>query len=353
MTIAEMASYLRERDRYVILSHDGPDADGLGAAYALSLALRAIGKEAVPVVADRITAKFRFIDQRELFRSLKEDPALPFEPGASVPVVVDTHDLDYLGAASEALLAASGKALIIDHHELPGAATDQALYDAFGAEGVPVLLDESASSTCELVYLVAKELGVELPLDAAEAVFAGIVYDTGSFSYPKTTDRTFACALDLVRSGVKPYTIHRRMYESSGPGALLLQKSVISSLELRVGGRVAVQSLSRGDLAASGASYEDAEDLVNIPLQDKGVEVSVLFKENSEGRLRCSLRSKGEVNVAHVAQTFGGGGHKTAAGFTCASPLDAVKADVLQNLSETLRDDTRGEDTHRDGARRD
>jgi len=341
MTIAEMAAYLKARDRYVVLSHDGPDADGLGAAYALSLALRAIGKEAVPVVADRLPPKFRFIDQRDAFRSLKGGAALPFEAKDSVPVVVDTHDLDYLGSASEALLAAAGKALIIDNHELPGAATDQALYDAFGAEGVPVLLDESASSTCELVYLVAKELGVELPLDAAEAVFAGIVYDTGSFSYPKTSDRTFACALELVRGGVAPYTIHRRMYESSGSGALLLQKSVVSSLEIRLEGRVAFMALSREDLAASGASYEDAEDLVNIPLQDKGVEVSVLFKENAEGRLRCSLRSKGGVNVAHVAQTFGGGGHKTAAGFTCASPLDAAKADVLQSLSESLREDTR------------
>jgi bifunctional oligoribonuclease and PAP phosphatase NrnA len=344
MTIQEMAAYLKSRDRYVILSHDGPDADGLGAAYALCLALRAVGKEAVPVVADRITPKFGFIDQRDLFRSLKEGPKLGFDPSDSVPVVVDTHDLDYLGAASESLLAAAGKALIIDHHERPGANTDQALYEAFDAEGVPVLLEESASSTCELVYLVAKELGAALPLDAAEAVFAGIVYDTGSFSYPKTSERTFACALELVRAGVNPYTIHKRMYESSGPGALLLQKAVVSSLELRSGGAIAVQTLTREDLAASGASYEDAEDLVNIPLQDRGVEVSVLFKENAEGRLRCSLRSKGSLNVAHVAQTFGGGGHKTAAGFTCASPLDAAKADVLQSLAESLREDTRGED---------
>jgi bifunctional oligoribonuclease and PAP phosphatase NrnA len=352
MTIEEMAAYLEARDRYVILSHDGPDADGLGAAYALCLALRALGKEAVPVVADRITPKFRFIDQRDLFRSLKDGPALPFDAKDSVPVVVDTHDLDYLGAASEALLAEAGRALIIDHHERPGSDTGQALYEAFGAEGVPVLLDESASSTCELVYLVAKRLGAELPLDAAEAVFAGIVYDTGSFSYPKTSDRTFACALELVRAGVKPYAIHKRMYESSGSGALLLQKAVISSLEIRVDGKVAIQTLSRGDLVSSGASYEDAEDLVNIPLQDKGVEVSVLFKENTEGRLRCSLRSKGGVNVAHVAQTFGGGGHKSAAGFTCALPLEAAKADVLQSLAEALgedtpREDTRGEDTPR------
>jgi bifunctional oligoribonuclease and PAP phosphatase NrnA len=352
MTIAEMAAYLKARDRYVILSHDGPDADGLGAAYALCLALRAVGKEAFPAVADRLPPKFAFIDQRGLFRSLKDGPELPFGPGESMPVVVDTHDLGYLGATSEALIAEAGRVLVIDHHERPGADTDQALYEAFGAEGVPVLLEETASSTCELVYLVSKELGVELPLDAAEAVFAGIVYDTGSFSYPKTSERTFACALELSRGGVKPYTIHRRMYESAGPGALLLQKAVISTLEMRDGGKVAVQTLTRGDLEAAGASYEDAEDLVNIPLQDKGVEVSVLFKESSEGKLRASLRSKGSVNVAHVAQTFGGGGHKTAAGFTCAPPLDAARSDVLESLSQAFREDTRRDDTRREDTRR-
>lgn len=336
MTISEMASYLREANHYVIMSHDGPDADGLGASYALAIILSSIGKEAIPVVVDKLPAKFRFIDQRGLFRALKDPSSIPFAARDSSPIVVDTHDLDYLGAAAEVYLEAAGKALIIDHHERPSSVTDRDLYDALSAEGVPVVIEEEASSTSELVYLIAKELGVQLPLDAAEAVFAGIVYDTGSFSYPKTTERTFTCALELIRSGVVPYTIHRRMYESSGSGALLLQKNVISSLELHVNGRVAVQTLTREVLAASGASYEDAEDLVNIPLQDNRVEVSVFFKENAEGRLRCSLRSKGSVNVAHIAQTFGGGGHKTAAGFTCTGGLDAAKADVLESLSAAL-----------------
>jgi phosphoesterase RecJ-like protein len=184
---------------------------------------------------------------------------------------------------------------------------------------------------------VAERLGVELPMDAAEAIFSGIVYDTGSFSYPKTSERTFECALELVKRGVVPYEIHKRMYESSSEGVLLLQKAVMSSLELRLQGRAAILSLGKEVLASSGASYEDAEDLVNIPLQDRRVEVSVLFKENVEGRLRCSLRSKGGVNVARIAQAFGGGGHKTAAGFTCERPLAASKDDVLQSIAKALQ----------------
>jgi phosphoesterase RecJ-like protein len=115
-----------------------------------------------------------------------------------------------------------------------------------------------------------------------------------------------------------------------------LQKAAISSLELAGEDRIAVLKLLKEDFAASGASYEDAEDLVNIPLRDRKIAVSVLFKESLEGRLRCSLRSKGEVNVANIAQAFGGGGHRTAAGFTCDSPLAQAKDAVLQSITQAM-----------------
>jgi phosphoesterase RecJ-like protein len=326
MTQGSLVEYLKEHDDYVIVSHDGPDADGLGAAYALALALQALGKRAVPAVADKVPHKFSFIDRRGLFRSLAGGGNLPFGPLESTPIIVDTHDRGYLGKASAELIAGAARCLVIDHHEPRSMA------------GEFELLDASASSSCELVYYIARALGVGLPLDAAEAMFAGIVYDTGSFAYPKTGEGTFACALELVRLGVKPYELHRRMYESSSSGVLILQKAVISSLELRQEGRVATLLLKKEDLAASGAAYEDAEDLVNIPLQDRRVEVSILFKENLEGKLRCSLRSKGGVNVARIAQGFGGGGHRTAAGFTCSAPLASAMDDVLQRIAQAMPD---------------
>jgi bifunctional oligoribonuclease and PAP phosphatase NrnA len=326
MTLDYLAEYLKAQDDYVIISHDGPDADGLGAAYALSLALQALGKKAIAAVSDRVPAKFRFIDRGGLIKSLAEEGSLPFAAAEARVIIVDTHDMGYLGKRSADLVAAAREVLVIDHHEPKAAA------------GRLELLDPGASSSCELVYYLSSLLGIALPLNAAEAIFSGIVYDTGSFSYPKTSESTFACALELVRLGVKPYEVHRRMYESSASGVLILQKAVISSLELALDGRVALQSLEKEDLAASGASYEDAEDLVNIPLQDRRVEVSVLFKENLEGKLRCSLRSKGGVNVARIAQTFGGGGHKTAAGYTCPDPLARSKDDVIQSIAREIAD---------------
>jgi phosphoesterase RecJ-like protein len=324
MTLDEIADCFKKFDDYIVISHDGPDADGLGAAYALVLALRSIGKKAVGMVSDVVPPKFRFIDRRGLFGSLATEGSIPFDLAGATLVILDTHDLHYLGQRAERLLAKVARRMILDHHEVRG---DQGELDC---------LDPGASSTCELVYLIASRLGARLPEDAAEAVFSGIVYDTGSFSYPKTTERTFACALELVRAGVEPYLVHNRMYESSSIGVLILQKAVLSSLELHADNKIALQILRRADLAASGASYEDSEDLINIPLQGRAIEVSILFKENLEGRLRCSLRSKGSVNVAHIAQAFGGGGHKTAAGFTCQAPLERAKADVLQSIGKAL-----------------
>ncbi|HUW41322.1 MAG TPA: bifunctional oligoribonuclease/PAP phosphatase NrnA [Rectinemataceae bacterium] len=324
MTLDELTDYFLANDRFIVASHDGPDADGLGAVYALVLALRSIGKQAVPTVADNVPAKYRFIDQAGIFVPVSASDWPPFDPAESTLIVMDTHDFTYLGSSGERLLAAARRYLAIDHHELKG------------DPGPLSFVDPTASSSCELVYQLVRRLGVQLPRDAAEAIFAGMVYDTGSFAYPKTSERTFAFASELVRLGVQPYAIHNHLYESGSIGVLILQKMVFSTLELHSENRIAVQTLRRSDLAVSGAAYEDAEDLVNIPLQGRTIEVSILFKENLQGRLRCSLRSKGQINVAHIAQSFGGGGHKTAAGFTCVSPLESSKADVLQTIGKAL-----------------
>ncbi len=320
MTLIEAAEYLKANDSYIIVSHDGPDADGLGAAYALTLALRSIGKSAWPLLAGPASAKFAFIDQARLFLSLESGLDLPVEADNATFVVVDTHDLGYLGPKVESLIGRTTRLLVIDHHE-PKSAPERYQF-----------IDSAASSSCELVWRLATMLGARITADAAEALFAGIVYDTGSFAYPKTSETTFACAVELTRLGVRPSLIHRRMYESSSIGLLLLHKIVLSTLELLSGDRIAVQTLRRGDMISSGASYEDAEDLINTPLQSASVEVSVFFKENLDGRLRCSLRSKGLVNVANIAQGFGGGGHKTASGFSCNRPLESMKEAVLETI---------------------
>jgi phosphoesterase RecJ-like protein len=117
---------------------------------------------------------------------------------------------------------------------------------------------------------------------------------------------------------------------------LLLQKQVLSTLEIRNEGRVAVQVLRKEDLTATGAYLEDADSLINIPLKSKGIEVSVLVKENLEGQVRCSLRSKGELNVSKIAQSFGGGGHVSAAGFKSSECIEETLTKVLDKITDAL-----------------
>lgn len=324
MTLEEAASFLKANDNYILATHDGADADGIGAAYALALGLRSIGKNAIPVVNEAVPSKFGFMDEQKLFRPLLGSSALKFNPETASYIVLDTHDRGFVGDPIETLISEAPRLLMIDHHELREPA-------------LPFqCIDPTASSSCEIVYYLLGLLGARITKDAAVSIFAGIVYDSGSFIYPKTTERTFACALDLVRKGVLPYEIHRLMFESASIGTLILQKDVLATLELTADNRIAIQSLSRRILLDSGADYEDAEDLINIPLRGASVEVSVFFKENAEGKLRCSLRSKGAVNVAHIAQNFGGGGHKTASGFSCDRPLEQMKKAVVQNILEYL-----------------
>jgi phosphoesterase RecJ-like protein len=119
-------------------------------------------------------------------------------------------------------------------------------------------------------------------------------------------------------------------------GSLLLQKDVLSTLELRNQGRVAVQILRKEDLEASGAFFEDAENFINVPLRSRDIEVSVFIKENREGQIRCSLRSKGKVNVSKIAQAFGGGGHVSAAGFKSKENIEATLSKTLEKIAGVL-----------------
>jgi len=320
MTLEEAAGYIRTFDSFVLASHDGPDADGLGAAYALTIMLESLGKQARLVFFEKPSPRLAFIDRRGWFDRVQVSTELPFAPESTCAIVVDTHDFAFLGSRMEGLVRSAKGLIVIDHHEIKGQ-----LEEGF-------VVDSTASSSCEMVWRLATILGAPLSLDAAEAIFAGIVFDTGSFAYPKTSATTFACALDLVRLGVKPYVIHGRVYESGTVASLLLERVVLGSLDLVLGKRLAFQIMRLTDLEATGSLYEDAEGFVNTPLKSAEVEVSVLIKENTQGRWRCSLRSKGKVNVARIAHGFGGGGHWTAAGFTSTLPLEELKSAVLQSI---------------------
>jgi len=312
--------FLSRTQRFIITSHETPDADAIGSECAISKALRGLGRETIVLNADPIPRKLSFLDPDKLIRVLEREDQVPVDIGEYSLLMLDTNDAQNIGQIATLVLPRVREHFIIDHHEQE----EDLLAGNF--------IKKSASSTAEILYQLLREMNVTIDREMAQALFTGIVYDTGSFIYPKTTALTFEIARDLVAKGVRPNIVYSKLYESNSISALILQTRVLATLELYFANHVSLLTMTREMVVDSGANYEEADQLINIPLRSEDIRVSVFFKQNPAGLLRCSLRSKANINVAEIAQSFGVGGHRTAAGFKCRDTLEKSKQMVLERL---------------------
>jgi bifunctional oligoribonuclease and PAP phosphatase NrnA len=312
--------FIRRTQRFVITAHETPDGDAIGSECAMVRALRAMGKEAIVLNADPTPRKFSFLGADTLITVLDAPAKVPTDVGTYSLLMLDTNDVHNIGQVATLVLPRVREHFIIDHHE--------------GEEDLLAgnLIKKNASSTAEVIFQILSEMKAEIDFATAEALYTGILFDTGCFIYPKTTAVTFGIARELVTRGVEPNAVYAHVFESNSISALVLHARVLSTLELAFDSHVAILTMRREVIAESGANYEEADQLINIPLRSEDVRVSVFFKENSEGLLRCSMRSKGNINVAEIAQLFGGGGHRTAAGFKCHDSLEISRKTVLDKL---------------------
>ena len=320
MVFNALIDFISKNQKYILCAHETPDGDAIGSEFAMLKALQKIGKTVKIFNSDPAPKKFKFIDTKAEVAVLEDEEQVPKDIKDYVLLILDTNDKNNIGQIAELILPKVKDYFIIDHHE-----SEKDLL-------VHHIIQKSASSTAEILYLLFKEMKIEIDIQIAQALFMAIVYDTGSFIYPKTTALTFEIARDLVSIGVNPNHIHSKVYESNSISSLLLQSKVLSTLELTFNNRVAIQTMLKEDIEKSGALYEEADQIINLPLRSEQIRVSVFFKQNLDGLLRCSLRSKGVVDVAQIAQSFSGGGHKTAAGFKCRLSLEETKKAVLNKL---------------------
>jgi len=313
--------FLNRHSSLVITTHENADPDGLGAELVFSQLAKSMGKEVRIINSDAISEKYRFMDPEntvESWTNTKE--AMDRE---SALAIMDTADEYNIGELRD-LISCAREVFVIDHHE-PNQFNTLSGY-----------IDPTASSACELAVELAMKAGINLTSANARAAFAGIAYDTGFFAYSKTTLRTFKAASALLEAGAVPYDIYKEFYQKGKIGALLLEKCVLGSLEIVDQGRVAVQLLRKEFLESCRATSDDTEGFINTPLKCKEIEVSILLKENKEGNVRCSLRSKGKVNVSKIAQSMGGGGHVSASGFKSSRNLDETLRITLERISEEI-----------------
>jgi phosphoesterase RecJ-like protein len=245
-------------------------------------------------------------------------------------IVLDTSDYENTGAVFSALKDKIQDIFIIDHHNR--ADQGSSLH----------LIDGSKSSTSEIVYYLYDHMGKVPSFKAALCMFAGMVFDTGSFRYPKTSPSTFRAAAALVELGVHPTWVFEILYETYSVSSLMLKSKMLASMEMRNKGKLVLMYLTPEMLLETGGIFSEGEININIPLSVKDVIVSVLIKQDIGGPVKVSMRTKGDINVADIAIKHKGGGHKNAAGYKSYVSLTETRRLVLEDLETLLKEPGEG-----------
>lgn len=314
-----VADLLARGSRFVLTGHRNPDGDSLGSALALAEALRNVGKEAVVVMRDPWS---RAYDGMPGVREVAVSDRLPegWPDAWDAAFVMECPDPERPGYAE--LLA--GRVVNVDHH--PG----NVRYGALD------LVDLPAAAVGEMIANLLDLLGWTITPTIATNLWVSLVSDTGSFRYGNTTPRALALGARLVSAGANPAAVNEFLFESVSRATLALEGLVLSTLALHDGGRVATLELPHRFLAESGASPADSEGLVNRARSIDGVRAAALLREGDPGEIRCSLRSKGAVDVRAVAARHGGGGHRNASGCRLEGTLEDARARIAAELAAAV-----------------
>lgn len=315
---AELAAAIQAAQSIVVVSHYNPDADAYGSSCGLVLALQSLGKKAVCVNESGILDRYLFIPGVASIQS--QFPGGDWD----LCITCDCGDRGRIGETLKGAVTSFPRLMNIDHH---------ASNDLFGHLNYVV---DSASSTSELIFDIATELKVRVSPDMALCLYAGISADTGSFRYASTSARTFAAAEALVTAGAKPAVVSQALYGSDSLALVKLHADAVTKMEMLAGGRLSFVAVTQEMFKLHGALPEDADSLVERGRDIAGVEIAALLKQDAD-LWRVSLRSKRpELDVSEVAQSFGGGGHKMAAGFRWRRDLSELRPLLLSKLEALL-----------------
>ena len=320
---APFVEFVRRHQRFLLTTHVRPDGDGLGSMLALTEALEALGKQVRMLIASTYPPRYAFLDPGQRVRYF-QPPGEEYRD-ADAAVVLDTGTWNQLGTFGQYLKGLSVEKVVIDHH---------LTQDDLGALR---LVDATAEATGRLAHQAAAALGVRLTPKMASNLFVAVAMDTGWFRHSNASPATFALASELVAAGARPELLYDELFERNSLARLRLTGLVLERLTVVPGGRVAYTEIRRGDYEATGATPQDSEDLVNYTRSVQGVEVGLFFMEQPRGGVKVSFRSRGAVDVARLAETFGGGGHRQASGAILpTASLDEARARVLAALATLL-----------------
>ncbi|MBI2679239.1 MAG: bifunctional oligoribonuclease/PAP phosphatase NrnA [Candidatus Koribacter versatilis] len=306
---------IESTDRFVLTSHARPDGDAVGSVLGCWQVLEALGKKSEVVLADEVPFIYKRLPYAD---KIVHASRVNGSYDTAILLECDSIERSRLEGLEDRVL------INIDHH----------------VSGRPFghinWIDPSACACAELVYRLAVKAGVKITPEMATCLYAAVLTDTGAFCFQGVNERTFALARELVRAGARPAEIAQQVYFAAPTSKMRLLGAALANLHREHA--LAWMHVTREQFDRAEAEDEDAEGLVNYALGIAGVEAAVFFREMEDGRFRVSLRSKGIINVAEIAEQFGGGGHACASGCAMDGPLSAASERILAQLRCALGD---------------
>jgi nanoRNase/pAp phosphatase (c-di-AMP/oligoRNAs hydrolase) len=327
-TADQILATLSRCKRVLVTTHVRPDGDALGSAGAMVLGMRKKGIDAEVLLLSHLPTKYAFIFTEHDIVSTDVEAGwperFPFERYDAL-LVVDTGTWSQLPGLKERVSNWNVPKLVVDHH----------LTQEDWATTKLVRTDASAAG--EIVADLLERWGVPLDASIASCLFLAIASDTGWFQFSSTRPVTMRLAAKLMEAGVDTDRMYQLLYQNERAERIALQARAMQSLELLKDNRLAVMRIRKRDFEETNAQVPDTESLVNVPLQIRTVEVSIVLTEPRDfGPIRGSLRSKGQVDVATFAEQFGGGGHARAAGVKVEGTLDAAHDKVVAAMLNAM-----------------
>jgi phosphoesterase RecJ-like protein len=313
--LGQVVELIEKKKCFAITSHMRPDGDGIGSGLALYWMLISLGKEVEVILRDRVPPAYLVLPGSE---DVFVQPDLTRDYDAVF--LMECSDVERPGLAS----LKNQFVVNIDHHSTT---------EDFGHVN---WIDPTAGAVGEMIYNLCKALGVEVTKQIAECIYTALLTDTGSFHFSNTTERSLKIASELVRRGVEPARISQALFYSYPYSKIKLLGLVLSTIQRDESGKIAWVTVDQETMYEADASEEDSDGIVNHALSIDEVVAVAFFKELSPNVYRISLRSKGKNNVAKVAEIFGGGGHRNAAGCRIEGDFEQVRQRVIEGLQAAV-----------------
>jgi bifunctional oligoribonuclease and PAP phosphatase NrnA len=313
--LSQVVELIENKDKFAITTHIKPDGDGVGSSLGLCWLLSSLGKSAEVIVRGDIPPSYRSLPGADAIRDVE---TLDGEYDAIF--VIECSDLERPGIKG----LEEQFTVNIDHH---------ATSAHFGTIN---WIDSTASAVGEMIYNLCKAIGGRVTRQIAECVYMALVTDTGSFHFSNTTERTLKVASELIKAGAKPAVISEAVYNNYPWSRIELMRQVLSTVGRDASGRIATLRQTLDMRKTAGAVDGDNNGFVNIPLAARDVLAVVYMREVGPEEYRVSLRSKGDINVARVAEKFGGGGHRNAAGLRIDGNWDEKERELVAAVKEAV-----------------